>query len=174
MRITSSLLLTIIAATPVLGADVTFSRDVAPILNQHCVHCHRPSEIAPMSLATYREARPWARSIQRVVSSRAMPPWFAEPSVGEWANDPSLSEEEIGTLVAWVDGGALPGDPKLMPEPPEFTEDWQLCEPDYVIELPPVTVPADGPDLFLNQYVTLDLPERRWIRAVEFRPGAPQ
>ena len=163
-----------LAALPAPAAEVTFSRDVAPILNRHCVHCHRPGEIAPMSLITYGEARPWARSIQRAVSSRAMPPWFAEPSVGEWANDPSLSEEEVGTLVAWVEGGAPPGDPASMPAPPEFTEGWQLGEPDYVIELPTVTVPADGPDLFLNQFVSIDVPERRWIRAVEFRPGAPQ
>ena len=156
------------------GNEVTYSRDVAPILNRHCVACHRPGEIAPMSLLTYREARPWARSIQRVVSSRAMPPWFAAPSVGKWANDPSLSEEEIDTLVAWVEGGAPPGDPKLTPAPPEFTEGWQLGEPDYVIELPAVTVPAEGPDLFPNQMVTLDVAERRWIRAVEFRPGAPR
>ncbi|MXW01754.1 MAG: thiol-disulfide isomerase [Holophagales bacterium] len=167
-------LLLLLAAGPAAADDVTFSRDVAPILNRHCVGCHRAGEIAPMSLATYREARPWARSIQRAVTSRAMPPWFAAPAVGEWANDPTLSEEEIGTIVAWVERGAPPGDPKLMPEPPRFTEGWQLGEPDYVIELPAVTVPADGPDLFLNQFVTIDIPERRWIRAVEFRPGAPR
>ena len=159
--------------SPATAADVTFSRDVAPILNRHCVHCHRPGDIGPMSLTSHREARPWARSIQRAVSSRAMPPWFAEPSVGEWANDPRLSREEIDTIVAWVEGGARPGDPARAPEPPEFTEGWRLGEPDHVVELPAVTVPADGPDLFLNQLVTLDIPERRWIRAVEFRPGAP-
>ncbi|MCY3966744.1 MAG: thiol-disulfide isomerase [Acidobacteria bacterium] len=168
------LLVLLLVGAPAAAGDVTFSRDVAPILNRHCVGCHRAGEIAPMSLATYREARPWARSIQRAVTSGAMPPWFAAPAVGEWANDPTLSEEEIGTIVAWVERGAPPGDPKLMPEPPEFTEGWQLGEPDYVIELPEVTVPADGPDLFLNQFVTLDIPERRWIRAVEFRPGAPR
>ena len=163
-----------LVAAPAASAEVTFSRDVAPILNQHCVSCHRLGEIAPMSLATYREARPWARSIQRAVSSGAMPPWFAAPSVGEWANDPSLSEQEINAIVAWVEGGAHPGDPALLPEPPRFTDGWRLGEPDYVIELPGVTVPADGPDLHVNQYVTIDIPERRWIRAVEFRPGAPE
>ncbi len=171
---TFPLLVLLLMPAPAIAAEVTFSRDVAPILNQHCVRCHRPGEIGPMSLAAYREARPWARSIQRAVTSRSMPPWFAERSVGEWANDPSLSEEEISTIVAWVDGGARAGDPASMPEPPGFTEGWQLGEPDYVIELPTVTVPADGPDLFLNQVVTLDIPERRWIRAVEFRPGAPR
>ena len=164
----------LLVAVPASAADITFSRDVAPILNRHCVGCHRAGEIAPMSLMTYREARPWARSIARVVAGRQMPPWFASPDYGEWANDPSLSEEEIGTIVAWVEGGAQPGDPSLMPEPPDFTEGWQLGEPDYVIEVPAVTVPAEGPDLFLNQFVTVDIPERRWIRAVEFRAGAPR
>ena len=170
----SVLLVLLFTAAPAVAADVTFSRDVAPILNQHCVGCHRPGEIAPMSLMTYREARPWARSIARVVASRQMPPWFASPDHGEWANDPSLPEDEIDTIVAWVEGGGQPGDPALLPEPPTFTEGWQLGEPDYVIELPSVTVPADGPDLFLNQFVTIDIAERRWIRAVEFRPGAPR
>ena len=159
---------------PAAAADadaVVFSRDVAPILMRHCVGCHRPGEIAPMSLLTYREARPWARSIRRVVVSGEMPPWFANPEHGVWANDARLSEQEIETIVAWVDGGAPAGDPALMPEPPRFRDGWQLGEPDYVIELPPVTVPANGPDLVPNQLVRLDIPERRWLRAVEFQPG---
>lgn len=159
---------------PAAAADtdaVVFSRDVAPILMRHCVGCHRPGEIAPMSLLTYREARPWARSIRRVVVNGEMPPWFANPEHGVWANDSRLSEQEIETIVAWVDGGALAGDPALMPEPPRFRDGWQLGEPDYVIELPPVTVPASGPDLVPNQLVRLDIPERRWLRAVEFQPG---
>ena len=164
----------LVAAGPAAAAadDATvFSTDVAPILMRHCVGCHRPGEIAPMSLLTYREARPWARSIQRVVSSGRMPPWFANPEHGVWANDARLSPEEIETIVAWVEDGARPGDPALMPEPPRFRDGWQLGEPDYVIELPPVTVPATGPDLVPNQLVRLDIPERRWLRAVEFRPG---
>ena len=161
-------------AVPAAAADsdaVVFSRDVAPILMRHCVGCHRPGEIAPMSLLTYRETRPWARSIRRVVSNGEMPPWFASPEHGVWANDARLSKEEIETIVAWVDGGAEAGDPALMPEPPRFRDGWQVGEPDYVIELPPVTVPANGPDLVPNQLVRLDIPERRWLRAVEFQPG---
>ncbi|MCY3965015.1 MAG: thiol-disulfide isomerase [Acidobacteria bacterium] len=158
------------AAAAADGATV-FSTDVAPILMRHCVGCHRPGEIAPMSLLTYREARPWARSIQRVVSSGRMPPWFANPEHGKWANDARLSPEEIETIVAWVEGGAKPGDPARMPEQPRFRDGWQLGEPDYVIELPPVTVPATGPDLAPTQLVRLDIPERRWVRAVEFQPG---
>ena len=161
-------------AVPAVADDsdaVVFSRDVAPILMRHCVGCHRPGEIAPMSLMTYREARPWARSIRRVVASGEMPPWFASPEHGVWANDARLSEQEIEMIVAWVDGGAVAGDPALMPEPPRFSDGWELGEPDYVIELPPVTVPADGPDLVPNQLVRLDITERRWLRAVEFQPG---
>ncbi len=159
---------------PVGAAEVDgvlFSSDVAPILMRHCVGCHRPGEIAPMSLLTYREARPWARSIRRVVLSGEMPPWFASPEHGVWANDARLSREEMETIVAWVDGGARAGDPALMPEPPRFRDGWQVGEPDYVIELPPVTVPATGPDLVPNPLVRLDIPERRWLRAVEFFPG---
>ena len=153
------------------GDPVLFSRDVAPILMRHCVDCHRPGEIAPMSLLTYREARPWARSIRRVVLSGEMPPWFASPEHGVWANDARLSKKEVETIAAWVDGGARAGDPTLMPEPPQFRDGWQVGEPDYVIELPPVTVPATGPDLVPNPLVRLDIPERRWVRAVEFLPG---
>jgi len=161
-------------AVPVTAADsdaVVFSRDVAPILMRHCVGCHRPGEIAPMSLLTYRETRPWARSIRRVVVNGEMPPWFASPEHGVWANDARLGKDEIETIVAWVDGGARAGDPALMPEPPRFRDGWQVGEPDYVIELPPVTVPANGPDLVPTQLVRLDIPERRWVRAVEFQPG---
>lgn len=175
-RIAATAVIASFSATAFAGPDadadaVVFSRDVAPILMRYCVGCHRPGEIAPMSLLTYREARPWARSIRRVVVNGEMPPWFANPEHGVWANDARLSEEEMGTIVAWVDGGASPGDPALTPEPPRFRDGWQLGEPDYVIELPSVTVPANGPDLVPNQLVRLDIPERRWLRAVEFQPG---
>ncbi|MCE2559957.1 MAG: hypothetical protein J4F98_15535 [Acidobacteria bacterium] len=100
-----------------------------------------------------------------------MPPWFANPEHGKWANDARLSQEEIYTIVAWVEGGAKRGDRSQMPEPPVFTAGWQLGEPDYVIDLPAVTVPAEGLDVFRNPIVRIDLPERRWVRAVEFRPG---
>jgi len=166
------LVLAFFAPAVVTSAEpVVFSSDVAPILMRHCVGCHRPGEIAPMSLLTYREARPWARSIQRAVASRQMPPWFANPEHGKWANDARLSQEEIDTIVAWVEGGAKRGDRSQMPEPPVFATGWQLGEPDYVIDLPAVTVPAEGPDVFRNPIVRIDLPERRWVRAVEFRPG---
>src|SRR5918911_1296188 len=93
-------------------APVTFSKDVAPIFFNKCASCHRPGEIAPMSLMTYKEARPWARSIKEKVVNRVMPPWHADPHVGDFKNDRRLSDKEIATISAWVDNGAPEGNPK--------------------------------------------------------------
>ena len=158
-------------ATPAQAPDVTFTRDVAPILLDKCVGCHRPGEAAPMPLRTYQEARPFARAIKDRVVSRRMPPWPADRSVGSFANDPSLTSDEIAAIVRWVDGGAPQGDPKDMPPLPQFPEGWQLGEPDMIVELPEIQVPAAGADIFPIPNVTLDLKEDRWIRAVEVRPG---
>src|SRR5262245_60342762 len=106
----------------------TFTKDIAPILHKKCVSCHRPGEVAPMSLLTYEDARPWVRSIKAKVAARQMPPWFADPTYGSFANDPRLSDAEISTIGRWVDAGAPLGDPKAMPKPPQFTEGWQLGE----------------------------------------------
>ena len=152
--------------------DVTFTRDVAPILYESCVRCHRPGEVSPMALRTYEETRPWASAIKESVRTRQMPPWFADPAHGTFANDPSLSEEEIDTIVRWVDNGVREGDPADLPELPEFVLGWQLGEPDFIIALPEVNVLADGPDYFPNLNVTVDLPEDRWVRAIEVRPSA--
>src|SRR5882672_12197887 len=109
------------------AADATtFTRDVAPILNAKCVTCHRPGEVAPMALLTYQDARPYARAIKEKVASRQMPPWFADKSAGAFANDPSLTAQEIATITQWVDAGAPQGDPKDMPKAPHFTDGWQL------------------------------------------------
>ena len=130
--------------------DVTFTRDVAPILHARCVVCHRAGEVAPMALLTYQDARPWARAIKDKVVARQMPPWFADPAVGAFANDPRLSAEDIATISRWVDAGAPQGDPKDMPAPPRFTEGWQLGEPDMVVELPEVQHSSDGDRLLSN------------------------
>src|SRR6185503_538437 len=92
--------------------DVTFTRDVAPIFHAKCVTCHRAGEVAPMALLTYQDARPWARAIKDKVVARQMPPWFADPAVGAFANDARLSVGEIAIISQWVDGGAVQGDPK--------------------------------------------------------------
>jgi mono/diheme cytochrome c family protein len=152
----------------------TFTRDVAPILYARCVGCHRAGEVAPMSLLTYEDARPWARSIKARVVSRQMPPWQADPHVGAFANDPRLTDAQIATIAQWVDAGAPQGDPKDLPAPPAFTEGWQLGEPDQIIELPEVQIPATGADYFPTPALTPDIKEDRWLRAVEIRPSNRQ
>ena len=151
--------------------EATFALDVAPILYSKCVMCHRAGEVAPMSLLTYEEARPWARAIKEKVLLREMPPWFADPKYGTFANDPRLTDKEIQTIVSWVDAGAQRGDAKDMPKPPQFTEGWQLGEPDLIVELPEMQIPATGRDYFPTPTVALNLTEDRWIRAVEIRPS---
>src|SRR5215831_9715953 len=104
----------------------TFSKDVAPILYSKCVTCHRPGEVAPMSLITYKDVRPWARAIRDKVASRTMPPWFADPAHGTFKNDRSLTQAQIDTIVRWADADARQGDPAQMPALPKFAEGWQL------------------------------------------------
>lgn len=150
---------------------VTWARDVAPIMATRCVACHRPGEVAPMSLMTYEDARPWAKSIKQAVAARVMPPWGVNPAHGSFANDMALSESEIATIAAWVDQGAKPGELAEAPEMPAAVEGWKLGEPDYVIELPETQVPAETEDLFPTFNVRLNLPEDKWVQAVEFLPG---
>jgi mono/diheme cytochrome c family protein len=129
---------------PARGA-MTFTKDVAPILNRNCVSCHRPGEIAPMSLTTYEAARPWARAIRKAVADRVMPPWGADPQYGEFINDPSLSAADVATIVAWADGGAVEGDRKDLPPAPVFAEGWKIGTPDLVLKMTdPAPVPASG------------------------------
>jgi mono/diheme cytochrome c family protein len=148
---------------------VTFTKDVAPILYQRCAECHRPGEIAPMSLLSYQETRPWARSIREKVLAREMPPWHADPKHGEFLNDRRLTEQEIETIVAWVDGGAKEGDPRELPPAPKFTEGWSIGTPDETFSVPEQSVPADG--VVKYQYLTVptNLKEDRWVTAAEIR-----
>ena len=153
--------------------DVTFSKDVAPILYQNCVYCHRAGEIAPMSLLTYKDARPWARSIKQNVSQRRMPPWLADPHYSSFSNNRRLSDRDVQTLVAWVDGGAREGNPADMPSPPQFADGWQMGTPDLVVTMAqPYPVPAKGTIAWVNLpsdgYV---FPEDVWVQSVEIRPG---
>ena len=110
----------------------TFSKDVAPILYKNCATCHRPGEIAPMSLLTYAEARPWAKSIRDEVADGTMPPWHADPKHGKFANDRSLTAADKDVLTRWANGGAPEGDPKDLPAAPKFVDGWQLGQPDTV------------------------------------------
>ena len=133
------------AAAATSSNSVTFSKEVLPILQKRCQDCHRPGEVAPMSLLTYQDARPWAKSIREAVLTRKMPPWFADPHFGKFSNDRSLSQAEIDTIVDWVDGGAKEGDPKDAPPPRKFVEGWTIGQPDLVLEMPTAfDVPATG------------------------------
>ena len=129
--------------------QVTFTKDVAPILQRSCVTCHRPGEMAPMSLMTYDDARPWARAIKTRVESREMPPWHIDRNIGlqQFKNDPSLSDEEIETIVKWVDANAPRGNPADMPPARHFEDasQWQIGKPDLIVKYPTYTVPAAGP-----------------------------
>jgi mono/diheme cytochrome c family protein len=152
--------------------QVTFTKDVAPILYRSCVKCHRTGEIAPMSLMTYEEVRPWARSIKTRVSSREMPPWHVDRTIGiqSFKDDPSLSDEEIAKIVAWVDGGAPRGNAADMPPAPQFADAgaWQI-EPTIVVKFPKYRVPAAGPDLFGSLYTDIPIDEDRYIKAIQTR-----
>ena len=163
-----------VAAQTAVPEEPTFAHDVAPILYKSCINCHRPGEIAPMSLINYQEVRPWARSIKNKVESRAMPPWHLDRRIGvqEFKNDPSLTDAEIATIVRWVDNDAPQGNPADTPTPPEFAaaDAWQIGEPDLVVRFPDYTVPAAGPDLFGTLFADFDLTEDRYITSIQTRP----
>jgi hypothetical protein len=154
------------------SAAPTFTKDVAPILFNHCAACHRPGEVAPMSLLAYSDARPWAKAIRSKVVSREMPPWSADPHVGKFANDRSLTPPQIDTIVRWVDAGAPEGKPADLPPLPVFADGWQGGQPDYVFEMPvDYAVPADGQLDILHFWVPIPFNEDRFVEALELRPG---
>jgi mono/diheme cytochrome c family protein len=171
------------AAVPAIAADspkqATFSKDVAPIFQAKCQQCHQPNSIAPMSLVTYQDARPWARSIRERVSTRQMPPWHIDSSVGvqKFKNDMSLTDEQIDTIVRWVDSGAPQGDPKDLPpaKPLVTTNEWQgvmdgYGPPDLVIKSSEYKMPAQHQDAWYRPESAIPITEPRWIRMVEIRP----
>jgi hypothetical protein len=150
----------------------TFSRDVAPIMFAKCASCHRPGEVAPMSLLSYADARPWTGAIRQKVSTRAMPPWHADPAHGTFRNDLRLSEREIDTIVRWADGGAREGDRSALPPLPKFPEGWQIGTPDAVFEMTQeFEVPASGEIPYQYFEVPTNFTEDRWMQAGEVRAG---
>jgi len=171
-------------AVPGMAADtpakqVTFSKDVAPIFQAKCQECHQPNSIAPMSLITFQEARPWARSIKERVATRQMPPWHIDPSVGvqKFKNDMSLTDAQVDTIVRWVDGGALQGDPKDLPAPKPLVTDneWKAVrdgfgKPDLVVKSTEYTMPAQHQDVWYRPMSDIPLTEPRWVKLVEIRP----
>jgi len=157
-----------------LEAAPTFSKDVAPIFFARCAGCHRPNDIAPMSLLDYKSARPWAKSIRESVLSRRMPPWFADPNYGHFSNDARLSKAELDTVKAWVDAGAPEGDPADLPPKPVFTEGWQLGKPDLVFDIGTDHTVTPGEDAYEHFVVPTHFKEGVWVRAAEIKPGNRQ
>jgi len=154
--------------------SVTFNKQVLPILQKNCQTCHRPGEIAPMSFLTYKDARPWAKAMKEAVVNRQMPPWFADPAYGHFANDKRLSPADIQTISAWADGGAVEGDTKDVPPPVTFQDGWNI-KPDMIIEMPKdFNVPATGTVNYQNILVKVNFPEDVWVVAAEMRPGNPK
>ncbi len=154
------------------SAAPTFTKDIAPIFFKNCAECHRPGEIAPMSLMNFKEVRPWAKAIREKIVSREMPPWHADPAHGQWSNDKRMSQKDIDTIVAWVDGGTKEGDPKDMPAAPKFAKGWQIGEPDITFQMPEeFTVPAEGAVPYMYFTVPSKFTEDKYITAMEARAG---
>ena len=163
-----------VTAMAATDSTPTFNKDVLPIMEKNCQSCHRPGEVAPMSLLTYADARPWAKSIKTAVATRKMPPWFADTKVGvHFKNQMTLSDADINTLVAWVDKGAPEGDAKDKPAPLTLTQGWNI-RPDVVVAMAkPFVVPAKGTIEYKYQVVKTNFPEDMWVTAAEMRPGDP-
>jgi len=160
------------AASDSNHAKITFTKDVAPIFYNRCVECHRPGEVAPMSLIAYSDARPWAKSVKQKVLDRSMPPWLASAENTHFKNDRRLSQKEIDTITAWVDGGAIKGNDEDLPAPPKFEEGWAIGKPDAVLSLEEtVPVPAEGVIPYKYLTVQTNFNEDKWVQAAEIRPG---
>ena len=157
------------------AVEVTFTKDVSPIVFEKCAGCHRPGQIAPMSFLSYKEVRPWAKSIREVVIDRRMPPWDADPHYGEFANDRRLAQKEIDVITAWVDGGVKEGDPKDLPPSPKFADEgWAIGKPDLVLSMTETaSVPKEGSIPYRYFVVPTNFTEDRYIQAAEIRRGTP-
>jgi len=150
----------------------TFTRDVAPILYAQCAHCHHPGGIGPFSLVEYAEVKKRAKLIARVTASRYMPPWLPAPGHGEFEGERRLTDDQIAIFARWLEAGTPPGDAKDLPPRPRWSDDWQLGRPDLVLKLSaPYTLPAEGPDVYRNFVLPVNLPADRYVRAAEIRPG---
>jgi peroxiredoxin len=165
------------ASSPGIGADpreepLTYARDVAPILWKNCVICHRPGEVGPFSLLTYRDAAKRADFLREITASRRMPPWKARPGFGVFLDNLRLTDRELAILARWAEAGAPEGDTAELPVPPRLTEGWQLGQPDYVFRVAePFPVPASGDDVYRSFVIPLPLDHDQPVVAFEFRPG---
>lgn len=182
MRLSTSVTVILVAARVAAAQDITFTKHVAPIIQQKCQTCHRPNSIAPMSLLTYDNVREYADEIRARVSERVMPPWHIDRAVGihEFKNDRGLTEEQIATIVRWLDSGMPLGNPDDMPPPLSFPDasGWQLAkqlgEPDLVLKSPPYTIAARTQDKWFRPTTETGLTEARWVRAIEIRPASAE
>ena len=153
-------------------ANPTYTKDIAPILFKNCTGCHRPGEIAPMSLLTYDDVRPHAKAIRDEVSEGHMPPWHAEAPAGTFLNERSLTDAERKTLLQWVAAGAPEGNRNDLPATPTYPDGWSIGTPDVVFEMPEeYKVPAEGVIEYEYFYIPTNFTEPKWIQAIELRPG---
>jgi hypothetical protein len=161
------------SAAPGESSPPTFYRDVLPILQNHCQVCHRPGEIGPMPLVTYAQTKPFARAIATAVANKSMPPWFADPSVGHFSNDPSLTAQEIATLISWADSNSPAGDPSDAPSARIWTPGWIIPQPDAGIQMPkPAVLPANGDVDYTYEIVPTHFTEDKWVQFSEVRPSS--
>src|SRR5438552_11433607 len=150
----------------------TFNRDVVPILESRCQECHRPGEVAPMAFVTYQQTRPWAKAIREAVLLKKMPPWFAEPGYGSFANDRSLTAQEIDTLVKWADAGAPEGSAKDRLPVRQWTDGWNIPRPDAVLAMPHAfALPASGDVEYQYIVIPTGFKEAKWVQMAELKPG---
>jgi len=158
--------------TPGASDAPTFTRDVAPVLYANCVECHRAGEIAPMSLITYAEVRPWARAIEKQVRDGVMPPWHADAPHGTFRNERSLTSPQKDIIARWAAAGAPEGNAADLPPRPTFAEGWRIGTPDVIFEMQEdYAVPARGTIEYENFYIPTNFTEERWLQAIEARPG---
>ena len=166
----------LVAAAAVSGfstsaKEVTYTRDIAPILFSHCAECHRPGEVAPFSLLNYEDARKKGKTIAKVTEKRFMPPWKAEHGFGDFQNERRLSEAEIQSIHDWVEGGMPEGDKSALPPVPKFPTGWTLGKPDAIMGSPePYSLPAEGRDDYRNFVIPTNFGEDRWISALQVQP----
>jgi copper type II ascorbate-dependent monooxygenase-like protein len=159
------------AARQSAAVSPTFYRDLLPILQKHCQSCHREGSIAPMPFESYEQTRPYAAAIRRAVEDKSMPPWFADPAVGKFANDPSLSPEAIATLAAWAEANAPEGNKKDAAPPRHWSESWSIPKPDLVLSMPQaVALPASGDVEYTYEIVPTHFVEDRWVQMAEVLP----
>lgn len=160
------------ATMPRVKGEVTYAKQVSRIMQNRCQQCHRPGEIGPHSLLTYKDAKAWAETIQEVVQEQRMPPWHADSRFGKFANDRHLSAEESDTLIEWVRQGCQKGDDRDLPPPAKFPEGWKIGKPDAVFEMPKeFKVPASGALPYKQFTIDPGFKEDVWVQAADTRPG---